>query len=100
MTVRGTMQAIEERCNEVIRSGAAVNQVIVSDSNRQAVANSKLMRGALPPADKVSGPVRMIEIEGVDINACGGYATFSLTRHLQQRHSLLLVDQRSQSWRN
>lgn len=84
MTVWGIMQAIEERCNEVIRLGTAVNQVIVSDSNRQAVANSKFLRGSLPPAEKVSGAVRMIEIEGVDINACGGYANLSLTRHLQQ----------------
>ena len=51
-----------------------MRQVILSDSNRQAIASSKLLRGALPPADKVNGPVRMIEIEGVDINACGGYA--------------------------
>jgi len=68
------LQAIEERCNEVIRSGAAVRQVVVSDSNRQAVASSKLLRGVLPPPDRVNGPVRMIEIEGVDINACGGYS--------------------------
>ena len=67
------LQAIEERCNEVIRSGAAVRQVILSDSNRQAVASSKILRGVLPPPDRVNGPVRMIEIEGVDINACGGY---------------------------
>ena len=50
-----------------------MRQVLVSDSNRQAVASSKLLRGVLPPPDKVNGPVRMIEIEGVDINACGGY---------------------------
>lgn len=68
------LQAIEERCNEVIRSGAAVRQVVVSDSNRQAVAASKLLRGVLPPPDCVNGPVRMIEIKGVDINACGGYS--------------------------
>ncbi|CAL5220041.1 g1988 [Coccomyxa viridis] len=66
------LQAIEERCNEVIRSGVAVRQVIVSEENRQAVASSKILRGALPPPDRVNGPVRMIEIEGVDINACGG----------------------------
>ncbi len=51
-----------------------MRQVIVSQENRQAVASSKILRGALPPADRVNGPVRMIEIEGVDINACGGYA--------------------------
>ena len=65
-------QAIEERCNAVIRSGAAVSQVILTDSNRQQVASSAVLRGQLPPADRVKGPVRMIEIEGVDINACGG----------------------------
>ncbi|CAK0770566.1 hypothetical protein CVIRNUC_003780 [Coccomyxa viridis] len=66
------LRAIEERCNEVIRKGAAVSHVILTDSNRQQVASSSVLRGELPPADKVKGPVRMIEIEGVDINACGG----------------------------
>ena len=52
-----------------------MRQVIVSEENRQAVASSKILRGALPPPDRVNGPVRMIEIEGVDINACGGCAS-------------------------
>lgn len=66
------LQAIEQRCNAVIREAHAVRQILVDDSNREALSVSRLLRGNLPPADKVKGPVRLIKIEGVDINACGG----------------------------
>lgn len=65
-------QEIEQRCNEVIRGAHAVRQITVDSSNREALASSTLLRGNLPPADSVRGVVRLIEIEGVDINACGG----------------------------
>lgn len=66
------MQEIEQRCNEIIRGAHAVRQVTVDGSNRDRLASSPLLRGNLPPADSVRGVVRLIEIEGVDINACGG----------------------------
>ena len=34
--------------------------------------NSPILRGALPPGDRIKGPTRVVEIDGVDINACGG----------------------------
>ena len=67
------LQAIEERCNDIIREAHAVRHIKLDDSNRDALANSPLLRGVLPaPGHKLKGPVRLIEIEGVDINACGG----------------------------
>ncbi len=66
------VQAIEQRCNAVIREAHAVRQVLVDEGNREALAASPLLRGNLPPADRVKGAVRLIEIRGVDINACGG----------------------------
>ncbi|BDA42267.1 Alanyl-tRNA editing protein Aarsd1 [Coccomyxa sp. Obi] len=78
------MQAIEQRCNAVIREAHAVRQVLVNESNREALAASQLLRGNLPPADRVKGAVRLIEIEGVDINACGG-------THLQSTAELQVI---------
>lgn len=66
------LQKIEARCNAVIRAGAALRQIVVDEQNRDALANAPTLRGALPLPDARKGPVRLIEIDGVDINACGG----------------------------
>ena len=68
----GVLQAIEQRCNSVIREAHAVRQILVDDSNRKGLSASRLLRGNLPSPDRVKGAVRLIEIEGVDVNACGG----------------------------
>jgi Ser-tRNA(Ala) deacylase AlaX len=66
-------QDIERRCNEVIRAARPVRQVVVDEGNREHLATHALLRGALPPpGDGARMVVRLIEIEGVDVNACGG----------------------------
>ena len=38
----------------------------------QRLRASGLMRGQLPPTDKVKGALRFLDIEDTDVNACGG----------------------------
>lgn len=66
------LQAVEQRCNAVIRGAHAVSQIVLDGSNRDWVATSPIFRGNLPPPEKIKGAFRLIQIEDVDINACGG----------------------------
>jgi Ser-tRNA(Ala) deacylase AlaX len=83
-------QAIEARCNALIRAACAVRATVLdSEGSRGALANSPILRGALPPPDTLKGPTRVVEIAGVDINACGGTHLRS-TAELQVQFSFTL----------
>jgi alanyl-tRNA synthetase len=58
------LDAVEERANEIVAANAAVRAYIVSEDQ---VPELQLRR---PP--KVSGDIRIVEIEGFDRVACGG----------------------------
>ncbi len=58
------LDAVEERANEIVAANAAVRGYIVSEDQ---VPELQLRR---PP--KVSGDIRIVEIEGFDRVACGG----------------------------
>ena len=66
------MQEIEERCNSEIRAARAVRPHVVHEHDDSQLLRSKTLRGQLPSWDKVQGQLRLLEIEGVDVNACGG----------------------------
>ena len=86
------MQAIESRCNNVIRDARGITHIRLDDGNRDALANSPLLRGTLPaPGHKLRGAVRLIEIEGVDINACGGTHLRSTAELQVATRAVLLV---------
>ena len=65
------LQEVERVCNDAIRQACSVSALVIT-SRQDPVLQSPIFRGALPPKDKVKGPLRLIQIEGIDINACGG----------------------------
>ena len=65
------LQDIERVCNDAIRQACSVSALVIT-SRQDPVLQSPIFRGTLPPEDKVKGPLRLIQIEGIDINACGG----------------------------
>ncbi|KAK9817056.1 hypothetical protein WJX72_008928 [[Myrmecia] bisecta] len=72
---------IEQRCNGAIRNNRSVRQRVVVDltsPDSLALLQSRQFRGTLPSADKMKGVLRLIDIEAVDINACGGTHVRSL----------------------
>lgn len=58
------LAAVEEAVNEVIRRHLPITVQWVDDIQAQALPLRK------PPA--VSGEIRLVKIEGIDLNACGG----------------------------
>ena len=84
------VQDIEERCNREIRAARRVRAVLLREGEadgQHALLQSPLLRGQLPAASKRAGGLRLLEIEGLDVNACGGTHIHS-TAELQVRHAL------------
>lgn len=78
---------IEAQCNAHIRAAHNIKQLVLDGSpegqaERQKVIEKGNLRGKLPPADVIEDLLRLIEIEGVDINPCGG-THLSCTSELQ-----------------
>lgn len=78
---------IEAQCNTHIRAAHNIKQLVLDGSpdgqaERQKVIEKGSLRGKLPPADVIEDLLRLIEIEGVDINPCGG-THLSCTSELQ-----------------
>ncbi|KAL0026038.1 hypothetical protein WJX79_004093 [Trebouxia sp. C0005] len=78
---------IEAQCNAHIRAAHNIKQLVLDGSpegqaERQQVIEKGNLRGKLPPADVIEDLLRLIEIEGVDINPCGG-THLSCTSELQ-----------------
>jgi len=63
-------EAINERVNEIIRAGAGVSQRWISDEEMDARPELVKTLSVQPP--RGSGRVRLIEIEGIDLQPCGG----------------------------
>jgi Ser-tRNA(Ala) deacylase AlaX len=61
------LEAIEETINREIRAARPIRQRLVS---RQEMAQLPVRSRRLP--EVLDGPVRLIEIEGLDLNTCGG----------------------------
>ena len=59
---------VEQRVNRHIAENLPVSVVTVSNEQAQALLASGKLR-KLPPR---AGPIRLIELEGLDLNACGG----------------------------
>jgi len=63
-------ERITERVNEVIRSGAGVRQRWITDAEMDARPDLVKTLSVAPP--RGTGRVRLIEIEGIDLQPCGG----------------------------
>lgn len=68
---------IENQCNAHIRAAHSIRQIVLDNSSHGQTERKRLiekgnLRGKLPPADVIQELLRLIEIEGVDINPCGG----------------------------
>lgn len=63
-------EEINDRLNEVVRSGARVSKRWISDEELDAQPDLVKTLSVQPP--RGSGRVRLIEIEGVDLQPCGG----------------------------
>jgi len=68
------VRAVEETANALIREARAVRVRVVAPEALADVAG--LRSRGLPPGHQ--GPVRLIEIDGVDVNTCGGTHMASL----------------------
>ncbi|RRA48661.1 alanyl-tRNA editing protein [Acidipila sp. EB88] len=64
----GELAAVEERVNRLIASDLPVSNRVVSQGEAQHLLESGAVR-KLPPRE---GEIRLIEMAGVDLNACGG----------------------------
>lgn len=58
---------------------------ILHEHEHSPLLASSVLRGQLPSWDKVKGQLRLLEIEGVDVNACGG-THLRNTAQLQVQH--------------
>lgn len=78
------LRAIEAKCNEHIRAAHNIKQLLLSsnDNSVEALTARDIFRGVIPSADAVQGPIRLVEMEGLDLNACGG-THLSCTSQLQ-----------------
>ncbi len=65
---RHSLERVEDLCNEIIAEDRSVSVRTVP----RAEAESMLSAGNLRKLPERSGDIRLIEIEGVDRNACGG----------------------------
>ncbi|KAL3152409.1 Alanyl-tRNA editing protein Aarsd1 [Trebouxia sp. C0010 RCD-2024] len=95
------MSDIEAQCNAHIRAARGITQLVLDGSSkgqaeRQAVIEKGNLRGKLPPADVIQDLLRLIEIEGVDINPCGG-THLSCTSQLQVLKLVGLEKSRNQA---
>lgn len=71
--------SIEARCNKEIQHARAVRVHTYDATHADEVASSPLFRGSLPPADKIKDGLRMLELETLDLNPCGGTHLRSLS---------------------
>eukprot|EP00208_Stichococcus_sp_RCC1054_P007052 CAMPEP_0206136896 /NCGR_PEP_ID=MMETSP1473-20131121/2109_1 /ASSEMBLY_ACC=CAM_ASM_001109 /TAXON_ID=1461547 /ORGANISM="Stichococcus sp, Strain RCC1054" /LENGTH=451 /DNA_ID=CAMNT_0053529733 /DNA_START=163 /DNA_END=1518 /DNA_ORIENTATION=+ len=74
------VQAIQDRCNDEIRAARAVTSTVVNPTEAEQVAASPLFRGTLPPLDKIQDGLRVLEIDTLDRNPCGGTHLTSLAQ--------------------
>jgi alanyl-tRNA synthetase len=65
---RHSLERVEDRCNEIVAEDRKVSAHTVP----RAEAESMLSAGDLRKLPPRSGDIRLIEIDGVDRNACGG----------------------------
>ena len=54
------LQALEERCNELIRSSAPVRAAAIPPGGDHELLHSPLLRGGPPPRDKVRHSMRSV----------------------------------------
>jgi Ser-tRNA(Ala) deacylase AlaX len=65
------VRLLASKVNDVIRSCVAL-QVHVFNSNEEALEHPLFRAGKRAVPDNMAGPMRVVEIPGVDFNACGG----------------------------
>ena len=75
------MQAAEDKCNSLIRECKNVSVELLKDK-------SQLRAGCKELPDDFAGPIRVVNIDGVDQNMCCGTHVTNLS-HVQVRISLL-----------
>jgi len=68
------IQALEDLVNQRIR---AAHQILVRTIDREELENNSLRTRDLP--EHITGPIRVVEIEGIDANTCGGTHVSSTT---------------------